>query len=241
MKTVLRNRWVLLGVGASPPGSRSCSDRRERRRVERLEERRPDHDRCRDDDRRTRLDSGRARQGAGRRRDAKLFNGIPQQLNVLGKPERSGDDGRVRRPPVPVLPRLRARGAAGARRPVRPHGKAKFVFSGIAFIGPDSETALRAVYAAGLQSRLWKYLDLLYRNQGAENSGWVTDGLLRAAGASIPGFDTEKMLADMSSPTVTNAIAAADQQAQSAQRQPDADVLRRADGRRRSSTSTSPR
>lgn len=95
-------------------------------------------------------------------------------------------------------------------------GKAKFVFSGMHFIGPDSEKALRAVYAAGLQSRLWQYLHLLYGRQGAENAGWVTDDLLRSTGASIPGFDTEKMLADMNSPAVTNALAAVDQQAQNA-------------------------
>ena len=61
-------------------------------------------------------------------------------------------------------------------------GKVKLVFFGMAFLGPDSETALRAAYAAGLQSRLWNVIDLLYRNQGPENSGWVTDGLLRAVG-----------------------------------------------------------
>jgi protein-disulfide isomerase len=100
-------------------------------------------------------------------------------------------------------------------RYVRP-GKAKFVFAGMHFIGPDSEKALRAVYAAGLQGHLWQYLDLLYKRQGPENAGWVTDDLLRSVGASLPGFDTDKMLADMSSPEVTNALAAADRQAQNA-------------------------
>jgi protein-disulfide isomerase len=80
------------------------------------------------------------------------------------------------------------------------------------FIGRESETALRAVYAAGLQNRLWNFLDLLYKRQGAENSGWVTDELLRSVGKSIPGVDTRKLLADSSSQSVTNAIAAADQQ-----------------------------
>jgi protein-disulfide isomerase len=44
----------------------------------------------------------------------------------------------------------------------------------------------------------------------------VTDDLLRSVGASLPGFDTKKMLADMTSAEVTNALAFADQQAQSA-------------------------
>ena len=44
------------------------------------------------------------------------------------------------------------------------------------FLGADSEKALRAVYAAGLQGKLWNYLDLLYRNQGGENAGWSRTG-----------------------------------------------------------------
>jgi len=98
---------------------------------------------------------------------------------------------------------------------VRP-GKVKLVFTGLAFIGPDSETALRATYAAGLQGKLWNYLDLLYRNQGAENSGWVTDGLLRAVGNSIPGLDTNALMLARTSTEVDNAIAVSTQQAQNA-------------------------
>src|SRR5205823_9670049 len=94
---------------------------------------------------------------------------------------------------------------------VRP-GKVKLVFSGMAFIGPDSETALRATYAAGLQGRLWNFLDLLYKNQGAENSGWVTDDLLRSVGESIPGLDVDAMLAARQGQSVTNALAASQQQ-----------------------------
>jgi len=145
-----------------------------------------------------------------------LFKGIPQQLNVLGK---AGA-------PVTMVefadlqcPFCRAYALDGlpdlVTSYVRP-GKAKFVFSGMHFIGPDSEKALRAVFAAGLQGRLWQFLDLLYKNQGAENSGWVTDDLLRSIGNSLQGFDTGKMLADLDSPEVANAIAVADQQAKQA-------------------------
>jgi len=145
-----------------------------------------------------------------------LFKSIPQKLNVLGKstaPVTMIEFADLQCPfcqryAVDTLPSL-------VEKHVRA-GKAKFVFSGMHFIGPDSETALRAVYAAGLQNRLWQYLDLLYKNQGEENSGWVTDDLLRSVGNSIPGFDTQKMLVDMNSQAVTNAIAIADQQAQSA-------------------------
>jgi protein-disulfide isomerase len=145
-----------------------------------------------------------------------LFKGIPQQLNVLGKanaPVTMIEFADLQCPfcrdyTASALPALVARYVRA--------GKARFVFSGMHFIGPDSVKALRAVYAAGLQGRLWQYLDLLYKSQGPENGGWVTDDLLRSVGTSLPGFDTDKMLADMSSAKVTKALAASDLQAENA-------------------------
>jgi len=147
---------------------------------------------------------------------AKLFGGIPQTKNVLGNPKA----------PVTMIEfadlqcpfcRDYALNALPTivRDYVRP-GKVKLVFAGIAFIGPDSETALRATYAAGLQNRLWNFLDLLYRNQGAENSGWVTDPLLRAAAQAIPGVDVGTLLSARRTTEVDNALLATQQQASSA-------------------------
>jgi protein-disulfide isomerase len=57
----------------------------------------------------------------------------------------------------------------------------RIVFRGLAFLGPDSELALRTVIAAGAHDRLWNLVDELYRRQGSENSGWVGDELAPAA------------------------------------------------------------
>jgi protein-disulfide isomerase len=70
-------------------------------------------------------------------------------------------------------------------------GRLGLAYRGIEIIGPDSELALRAIYAAGKQNRLWNMAEALYRRQGAENSGWITKGVIReaaiAAGAN-PGL-----------------------------------------------------
>jgi protein-disulfide isomerase len=71
---------------------------------------------------------------------------------------------------------------------VRP-GKVRLVFRGLSFIGPDSEKALRFAFAAGQQDKLWYVVDLLYADQGQENSGWVTDEFLAGVAAAIPSFD----------------------------------------------------
>jgi protein-disulfide isomerase len=67
-------------------------------------------------------------------------------------------------------------------------GNAKYEFRPFLIIGPDSKPAMRAALAAGEQNRLWQFLQLFYLNQGAENSGYVTDSFLTgiAKGAGVP-------------------------------------------------------
>jgi protein-disulfide isomerase len=60
-------------------------------------------------------------------------------------------------------------------------GRVQVVFRGLAFLGPDSETALRAVLAAAGQNRLWPFVHEVYARQGPENSGWVNRALPTAA------------------------------------------------------------
>ena len=85
-------------------------------------------------------------------------------------------------------------------------GRLRIEFRGLTFIGPESESALRAALAAGEQGKLWNVVDLIYTNQGAENSGWVTDDFLRAIGEAVPGLDVDRMLDGRDSTEVTAAI-----------------------------------
>jgi protein-disulfide isomerase len=99
---------------------------------------------------------------------------------------------------------------------VRP-GRVNTEFRGIAILGEDSEEALRYVYAAGLQNRLWQLQEALYRNQGAEQSGWVTEDLVREVAAGIPGLDVDRLLADSGTPEVQALIDDAAAQAEAAE------------------------
>ena len=98
---------------------------------------------------------------------------------------------------------------------VRP-GRVKTEFRGLAFIGEDSVKARRFVYAAGLQNRLWQLQEALYRNQGGENSGWVTDDLIRALAEEIDGLDVDRLFADADGEEVAALAAQAEAQAQAA-------------------------
>jgi protein-disulfide isomerase len=73
-------------------------------------------------------------------------------------------------------------------------GKLRIVFRGLAFIGPDSDKALRTAVAAGENDHLWDVVHGLYLNQGTENAGWVTDDLVAKIAASAPGLDGATLL-----------------------------------------------
>ncbi len=92
-------------------------------------------------------------------------------------------------------------------------GKLRIVFHGLAFIGPDSSTALRTALAAAREDRLWDVVEGFYARQGAENTGWVTNDLVDDVVAEA-GLDGDRLRSARDESWVTaelrNAQAAAD-------------------------------
>jgi protein-disulfide isomerase len=93
-------------------------------------------------------------------------------------------------------------------------GQVRIVFRGLAFLGAESELALRMVVAAGEQNKQWNLLEELYRRQGYENSGWVGDELDAAAAAA--GLHMSRLDRLAWSDGTTRAIAAGARAAQHA-------------------------
>ncbi len=71
-------------------------------------------------------------------------------------------------------------------------GQAKIDFRNFTIIGPQSAPAGAAALAAGEQSRGWNYLDIFYRNQGEENSGYADDEFLTAVAEAAGVKDIAK-------------------------------------------------
>jgi protein-disulfide isomerase len=89
--------------------------------------------------------------------------------------------------------------------PVR-RGEAKIDFRNYVIIGSESTDAGAAAVAAGEQGRGWNFVELFYRNQGFENSGYVTDEFLTAIarGAGVP--DIAQWNADRKSKAVLGEV-----------------------------------
>jgi protein-disulfide isomerase len=125
----------------------------------------------------------------------RLLKGIPQSGNVLGSPTA----------PVTMVEYvdLQCPFCQEFETQVMPTVIERYVRSGklkvearvLAFIGPDSLRGQSAAIAAGQQDKQFNFIQLLYGNQAGENSGWLSDDMVRSAAASIPGLDVDKLLA----------------------------------------------
>lgn len=137
-----------------------------------------------------------------------LLNGIPQHGLVLGEPSAKVsllEFGDLQCPfckgfSEDVLPQVIENQVRG--------GEATLDFNNFTIIGPQSTPAGAAAIAAGEQGRGWNFVELFYRNQGAEDSGYVTDAFLTAIakGAGVP--DIAKWNAARKSKGVLGEVAA---------------------------------
>jgi protein-disulfide isomerase len=135
-----------------------------------------------------------------------MLRGIPQRGNVLGDPKAPVTLHEYADFQCPFCARFAVETLPVLVREYVRTGKAKLAFHGVAILGPDSLPPLQAAYAAAEQNRLWQYTELVYHNQGQENSGWVNDELLRSLGESVPGLDVGKMMDARSSASVQTAL-----------------------------------
>ena len=139
-----------------------------------------------------------------------LLKGIVQNGNVLGKPSAPVTVYEYVDPQCPYCRQLETKAMPNlVERYVR-SGKAKIELRPIAFIGPDSERGRAALIAGAEQNKMFNVAQLLFLNQGAENSGWLTDDLVDRIAASIPGVDVPRLLADRNATSVADKSSAFD-------------------------------
>jgi protein-disulfide isomerase len=140
----------------------------------------------------------------------KLLDGIPQHGTVLGNPSAKVtliEFGDLQCPickefSEEVIPKI-IEGQVRA-------GEAKIEFRNFTIISEQSIPAGAAALAAGEQGRAWNFIELFYRNQREERSGYVTSSFLNsiAKGAKVPDLkkwneqrETERLVGKVESTT----------------------------------------
>jgi protein-disulfide isomerase len=86
------------------------------------------------------------------------------------------------------------------------NGEAKLDFRNFTIISQESIPAGAAAVAAGEQGRGWNFVELFYRNQGIEASGYVTDSFLTAIAEAAGVPDIDKWSSDRKSKRVVAVV-----------------------------------
>jgi protein-disulfide isomerase len=144
----------------------------------------------------------------------RLLAGIPQNGTVLGKPSAPVTMTEWIDLQCPYCQQFETQALPVLIRKYVRTGKLKVDARLIGFLGPDSQRGRLVALAAGKQNKLFNLAELLYYNQGPENTGWLNDDLLASAAASIPGLDAQRVLSERNSSQISNEANALDNQAQ---------------------------
>jgi protein-disulfide isomerase len=145
----------------------------------------------------------------------RLFRGIPQHGNVLGKPNAPVTMVEYIDLQCPICRVFETEVMPSIIRQYVRTGKLRVVARPLAFINPaqNSQQGRLAALAAGKQNRFFDFAQLLYANQGEEGSDWLNDAMIRSAYASIPGFRSQAALALLNSSSILGETQTLDQQA----------------------------
>jgi protein-disulfide isomerase len=146
---------------------------------------------------------------------SQLLDGIPQEGSRLGDPD------------APVVltefADLQCPFCAQYSNEVLPQLVEEYVRTGqmrmemrlLRFIGPDSDRAARVASYAGEQDRLWHFVDVFFRNQGPEGTGYATDEFLSSI-AEAAGLDGDAAVEAIQTPETERLITQSEQEAQAA-------------------------
>lgn len=138
-----------------------------------------------------------------------LFAGIPQHGTVLGRADAPARIIEFADLQCPYCQEYTAQALPSLVRDYVRTGKVQMVFENLSFIGPDSVRAAHVAAAAAAQDKLWNFVDLMYLNQGPENTGYVTSGYLQRLLQAVPGLNVGTALSTSQTPAAELALSQA--------------------------------
>jgi protein-disulfide isomerase len=135
-----------------------------------------------------------------------LFAGIPQHGTVLGQPNAPVRIIEFADLQCPYCQEYTAQALPSLVTQYVRTGKVQMQFENLSFIGPDSVEAGHYAAAAAAQNKLWNFVDLMYLNQGTENTGYATPAYLRRLLQATPGLNVPAALSASQAPAAGEAL-----------------------------------
>ena len=143
-----------------------------------------------------------------------IVNGIPQHGLVLGNPKAKITLTEYIDTSCPVCKSYALTTAPAIMRRFVRTGKVMIEARVMAFVGPSSTRGRQLLLAAAKQNKAWQFAELVYNNQGAETTAWLTDPVAHAMAAKILGLNSSKLFSDAASAAIQAQAKKQDAQAQ---------------------------
>ncbi|MGH3008352.1 MAG: DsbA family protein [Gaiellaceae bacterium] len=136
---------------------------------------------------------------------AKLFKGIPQSQFVLGKPTAPVELLEFIDLQCPVcqqfettmLPTLVTNYVRTGKLRIKMEPWSILDRPGTGVV--DSDRGQKATIAAAAQNKAFQFAEILYDNQGVEDSNWMNDSVISEAAASVDGLKPAQLVSDANS------------------------------------------
>jgi protein-disulfide isomerase len=142
------------------------------------------------------------------------FKGIPQSGLTLGSPEAPVTLVEYIDLQCPFCQQFETQVLPNILEKYVRTGKVKVEARPLAFIGPaDSIRGRKAMLAAAEQNKAFNFAQILYYNQGTENTGWLDDSIIAQGAASIPGLKVHVLLDARSSGAIADQAKVFDEEA----------------------------
>jgi len=140
---------------------------------------------------------------------AQLLQGIPQSGNALGNPKAPVTLQYFGDLQCPVCQQFTLGALPTIIQKYVRTGKARIEYRSLETATREPETFRTqqvAALAAGKQKHMWDYIELFYREQGQEATGYVTESYLQGLASQVPGLSLASWSANRSDPSFANAI-----------------------------------
>jgi protein-disulfide isomerase len=141
----------------------------------------------------------------------KLFQGIPQTGLILGNPNAPATLTEFIDLQCPVCQAFETQQFPNIVRKYVRTGQLKVRMEPWSILSPpDSPRGQAATIAAGAQNRGFQFAEMLYLNQGTENSGWLTEDMVGTAASSVDGLRPQEVLDKLDSSQVKATVSEVD-------------------------------
>jgi protein-disulfide isomerase len=150
---------------------------------------------------------------------AKMFKGIPQNHFVLGNPSAPVELTEFIDLQCPVckdfetteLPTLLQKYVRTGKLRIKMEPWSILDRPGTGVV--DSDRGQKATIAAASQNKAFDFAELLYINQGVEDSNWLNDSMISQIAASVDGLEPPQLVSDANSSATKTLVQAVDSRA----------------------------